>query len=114
MLGYIELMALHRSPIFRRRLVKTRGEAGRAFEDIESRLKAIEVVEQDHVERRRRGPFLIVAAHVKVDVVDPPNPARMRAKPIARRRAASASSRRHALVLVMRLARKRDPASFAL
>ncbi len=42
------------------------GEAGHAVDHVHHEVVAVEVVEHDHVERRRRRALLLVAAHVEV------------------------------------------------
>src|SRR5437763_4857215 len=45
------------------------GEPGDAIDHVHYEVEAIEVVEHDHVERRRGRPFFLVAAHVQVPVI---------------------------------------------
>ena len=45
---------------------------GHAVDHVHDEVEAVEVVEHDHVERRRRRPLLLVAAHVQVRVVRAP------------------------------------------
>jgi hypothetical protein len=45
------------------------GQSRDAVDDVDHEMEAVEVVEHDHVERRRRRPFLLVATHVQVAVV---------------------------------------------
>src|SRR3954454_15709778 len=44
-------------------------EPGQPVDHVDDEVEAVEVVEHDHVERRRRRAFLLVAAHVEVRVV---------------------------------------------
>ena len=48
-----------------------RAEARDAVDDVDHEVVAVEVVEHDHVERRRGGALLLVAADVQVGVVRP-------------------------------------------
>ena len=50
----------------------TLGEPGNAVDHVDHEMEAIEVVEHHHVERRRRRPFLLVAADMEVRVVPAP------------------------------------------
>ena len=43
-----------------------RGKAGNAVDRVDDEVKAIEVVEHDHVEGRGGRAFLLVAAHVEI------------------------------------------------
>ena len=47
-------------------------EAGHPVDDVHDEVEPVEVVAHDHVERRRDGPLLLVAADVEVGVVRPP------------------------------------------
>src|SRR5919204_4848767 len=47
-------------------------ERRHAVDDVDDEVVAVEGVEHDHVERRRRGPIFLVAANVDVGVVGPP------------------------------------------
>src|SRR5271169_1362025 len=49
-----------------------RTEARDAVDHVTREMEAIEVVQDNHVERGGGGPLLLVAAHVKVRVVRPP------------------------------------------
>src|SRR5262249_5406558 len=51
---------------------RLRREAGHPVDDVDHEMEAVEVVEHDHVERRRRRALLLVAAHVEVVVVRSP------------------------------------------
>ncbi len=48
------------------------GEPRHAIDDVDDQMEAIEIVEHDHVERRRRRPFFLVSAHVEVAMVRAP------------------------------------------
>src|SRR5215211_9286466 len=47
------------------------GQPWHAVDDVHDEVEAIEVVEHDHVEGRRRRALFLVAAHVEVAVVRP-------------------------------------------
>ena len=49
-----------------------RRQAGHAVDHVDDEVEPVEVVEHDHVERRRRRALLLVAAHVQVAVVRAP------------------------------------------
>src|SRR5437588_674141 len=42
-----------------------------SVDHVRDKMKAIHIIEKDHIERRRRGPFLLVAAHVEIVVIGP-------------------------------------------
>src|SRR5579862_6892419 len=69
MLADIELVTLHGAPILRARLREPRREARDAPDDVESQLEAIEMVQDDHIEWRRRRTLLVVAADVEIVVI---------------------------------------------
>ena len=54
------------------RSAAARREAGDAVDHVDDEVEAVEVVQHDHVERRRRRALLLVAAHVDVLVVRAP------------------------------------------
>src|SRR5271156_3960496 len=66
-LADVELMAFHVSPIPRRRLLDLIAQPRNAPYNVERELEAIEIVQDDHVERRGRGA--LVAVTTDVDVV---------------------------------------------
>src|SRR5580765_1585185 len=49
----------------------TGSKAGHAIDDIAREVKAIQIVQDHHVEWSRRGPFLFIAANVEVRVIRP-------------------------------------------
>jgi hypothetical protein len=46
-------------------------QARHAITHIADEMKTVELIQQDHIERRRRGAFLIIAAHMEVVMVRP-------------------------------------------
>ena len=60
------------SLISSRRCAARPAQTGHAIDHVHDEVVAIEVVEHDHVERRRRRPLFLVAAHVEVVVVRSP------------------------------------------
>ena len=72
MLADIELVALHRRPVTRRRLFNLVTETGNSPDGVERELIAVKIVQHDHVEGRRGGALLFVAAHVDIVVIVPP------------------------------------------
>ena len=49
-----------------------RAQPGHAVDHVHDQVEAVQVVEHDHVEGRRGGALLLVAAHVEVVVIGPP------------------------------------------
>src|SRR3984893_9845769 len=72
MLADIELVAFHVGPIPRRRLLDLIAQPRNAPDSVECELEAIEIVQDDHVERRGRGALVAVAADVDIVMVMPP------------------------------------------
>src|SRR5437773_754795 len=42
-----------------------------SVDHVRDKVKAIHIIEKDHIERRRGGPFFLVAAHVEIAVIGP-------------------------------------------
>jgi hypothetical protein len=72
MLADIELVAFHVSPVPCRRLLNLIAQPRNAPDSVERRLEAIDIVQHDHVERRRRGALVAVTADVDIVMVMPP------------------------------------------
>jgi hypothetical protein len=51
------------------RVRRTPPEAWHTVDDVGHEVKAIQVVQHYHVERRRRSPFLFVTAHVQIPMI---------------------------------------------
>ena len=71
MFADIKLVALHGRPVTRRRLVEPIAEAWNSPDGVQSQLVAIEIVQHDHIERRRSRALLLIAAHVNIVVIVP-------------------------------------------
>src|SRR5665213_67369 len=69
MFADIELVALHRGPIEFHRLRDPMAESRNTAGRIERELEAVQVVQHDHIERRRGRAFLLVAADMDVVVI---------------------------------------------
>src|SRR5665213_2285012 len=72
MLADIELVAFHGRPVARGRLVSLIAKAWNSIGSVKRQLIAVKIVQHHHVEGRRSGAFLLVAAHVNIVVVVPP------------------------------------------
>ena len=72
MLADIELVAFHGRPVTRGRLVALIAEPWNSIDGVQRELIAVEIVQHDHVEGRRRGALLLVAAHMNIVVIVPP------------------------------------------
>jgi hypothetical protein len=69
MLADIKLMPFHGGPVPRRRRFNLVAQSWNAPDGVKCELKAVEVVEHDHVKRRRRGTLVSEAADVNIVVV---------------------------------------------
>src|SRR6202171_6814172 len=69
MLADIELVSLHGGPVTRRRLFHLAAKSRNAPDCVQRELKAVEIVEHDHVKRRRGGAFIPEAANMNIVVV---------------------------------------------
>src|ERR1700722_9553634 len=72
MLADVKLMPFHRGPVPRCRLFNLVAQSWNAPDGVECELKAVEIVEHDHVEGRRGGAFVPETADVNIVVVVPP------------------------------------------
>src|ERR1700728_2726030 len=71
-LADVELVAFHVGPVPRRRLLDLIAQPRNAPDGIECELETIEIVQDDHVERRGRGALVTVTPDVNIVVVMPP------------------------------------------
>src|ERR1700733_14698125 len=72
MFADIELVAFHIGPIPRRRLLDLIAQPWNAPDSAECELEAIEIVQDDHIERRGRGALVAVTTDVDIVVIVPP------------------------------------------
>src|SRR6185437_4232791 len=72
MLADIELVTFHHGPIALARLLHLIDQPRDAPDGVKGKLVAVEVVKHYHVERRGRGSFFHVTAHMDVVVILPP------------------------------------------
>src|ERR1700723_1413287 len=69
MLANVELVAFHIGPIPRRRLLDLIVQPRNTLDGVEGELETIEIVQDDHIERRGRGALVAVTADVDVVLV---------------------------------------------
>ena len=71
-LADVKLVTLHRAPVTVCRSLLLMLKPWNPADGVERELVAVEIVQHDHVEGRRRRAFLLVAAHMKIVMVVPP------------------------------------------
>src|SRR5580704_6823069 len=71
-LADIELVALHRRPVTRGRFVQLIAKSRNSVDGVQRELKAVEIVEDNHIKRRRGGALLPVATHMNIVMILPP------------------------------------------
>src|SRR5271167_3402659 len=71
-LADVELVSLHGRPVPRRRGLYLIAEPRNAKNGIQRQSIAVEIVENNHVKRRRGGPLLLESPDVDVVVIVPP------------------------------------------
>src|ERR1700722_62275 len=66
MFADIELVTFHGAPVTRRRLLDLISQSWNAPDGVKCELITVEIVQHDHVERRRSGAFIPEAADVNI------------------------------------------------